>query len=89
MHLRRGVPALAAILSLAATAPSAAYGLERASYGASGVASTTVVQPHSSDSTDWLVAIGAAGGVTVVGGGMVVKRRQTRDRKRAHTATAS
>lgn len=87
MRLHRGVATLAAVLSLAGISAPVAYGLDNVTPGSGGQATPLRVQQASSGPSDWLIAVGAAGAITVLGTGAAAQRRHTR-RHRAPAATA-
>jgi len=86
MRLHRGVPMLAAALTLAASAPAAADGAARVGYESSGGTPRAFTQHQPGGSDGWLIAAGAAGGAVVLGGGMTVRRHRTRDRQHVPAA---
>jgi hypothetical protein len=85
MRLHRGVPVLAAVLSLAGTSAPVAYGFENLGPSDGGQVTPVRVQQGSSGSNDWLIAAGAAGGLTVIGAGAAAKRRHSQRHRRAVT----
>ena len=78
MRLHKSVPTLAAIFTLVAAA-SPAYAVERVSNGNPGGQPAAITQHHSDDSIDWIIGIGAATGLTVVGTGVAASRRRGRE----------
>lgn len=80
MRLRRDVPLLAAVLTLAGSSTPAAYGLANRAPISGGDQPTARVQ-NSAAASDDLLAFGvAAGGLALVGVGMASSRRSTRRR---------
>ena len=78
MRLHRSVPVLAAALALAGvSAPVASAHDAMAPSGGIGQP-TTVVQHHSTGSTDWIIGIGTATGIAVVGTGTAAGLRHRR-----------
>ncbi len=79
MRLHRCVPVLAAVVSLAGVSAPVAYGSEAmAGSGGTPVPTTQVVQHHSAGSIDWVVGIGAATGIVVLGTGAAATLRGRR-----------
>lgn len=77
MRIHRGLAMLAAVLSLAGISAPVAYGFDnRAPSGGSQV-TPIQVQQGSAGSNDWLIAVGAAGGLTAIGAGAAAKRRHS------------
>jgi hypothetical protein len=64
----------AAVITLAA--PSAASAYVRTDGGGPNAPTRAVVQHHSGDSIDWVIGIGAAGGLAAVGAGVATKRHR-------------
>jgi hypothetical protein len=86
MRLRRDVPLLAAVLTLAGSGTPAAYGLANRAPISGGDQPTARVQ-NSAPGSDQLLAFGvAAGGLALVGVGTTTSRRSAR--RRAGTAGA-
>lgn len=77
MRLHRGVPVLAAVVTLAGSAP--AYAFDAGTQGG-GIPQTptALAAHHQSGSTDWLIGVGAASGVALIGAGVAGSRRVTR-----------
>jgi hypothetical protein len=76
---------LAALVTLVGgAAPAGAYTLNAGGGGPAQTTTPVVAHHHSSGSSDWLIAVGAAGGVALVGAGVAGSRRANR-----RTATAS
>ncbi len=75
MRLRRAVPMLATVITLTAgaTAP-AALALDNTAPSAGQPAALA----HPSNSSDWLVVLGTAGCVTLLGSGLAANRRGAR-----------
>jgi hypothetical protein len=87
MRLHRGVPMLASVPTLVGTS-TPAYAFVRPSGGGQGGQPTALTQHHSGDSTDWVVGIGAAGAVAVLGSAAgVARRRRTLVTRPARTAS--
>lgn len=82
MHLHRCVPVVAAVISLAgATSAPVALAAEAMAPGGGGTVpptATTVVQHHSAGSADWIIGIGTATGIVVLGTGALATRRNRR-----------
>jgi hypothetical protein len=78
MRLHRGVPMLAAVATLAVTAPSAYAHDAIAPSGGVPQTAPTVVANNSSDSTGLLIGVGAAGGVALATVGVAGSRRRHR-----------
>ncbi|HUA48646.1 MAG TPA: hypothetical protein VMA77_25665 [Solirubrobacteraceae bacterium] len=82
MHLHRCLPVVAAVVSLAgATSAPAALASEAMAPGGGGTVpptTTTVVQHHSAGSVDWIVGIGTATGIVILGTGALATRRNRR-----------
>jgi hypothetical protein len=72
---------LATVLTLVGTS-TPAYAFVGASGRGPSSQPTAVAQHHSGDSLDWVIGIGAAGAVTMLGTGVPVARRR-------HTPPAS
>jgi hypothetical protein len=86
MRLHRGVPMLAAVFTLVGTSAPAASGYIRTSVGGPSGQPAVVTHHSSGDSTDWLVGIGALGGLAVFGTGLTAKRSGAR--KQQHNRMA-
>jgi heme/copper-type cytochrome/quinol oxidase subunit 1 len=86
MRLRRPVPMLVAAVSAAAiAAPAAQARFDNTTYPPLGA---PYAVHHGGSSTDWtLVALGAAGGVALIGAGTATSLRATR--RTAHVRAAS
>jgi hypothetical protein len=84
MRLRKSVPMLAAIVTLAGAA-SPAHAVERVSNGGPS-GQPTAISHHSDDSMDWIIGLGAATGLTVIGTGVAVSRRRGGHRDRTLVA---
>ncbi|HUA44161.1 MAG TPA: hypothetical protein VMA77_02970 [Solirubrobacteraceae bacterium] len=80
MRLHRCVPVLAVVVSLAGvSAPLAeASQAEAPSAGIPQPTTPTVIQHHSAGSADWIIGIGTAAGIAVLGTGAVATRRNRR-----------
>jgi hypothetical protein len=82
MHLHRCVPVVAAVISLAgATSAPVALASDAMAPGGGGPVpptTTTVVQHHSAGSIDWIIGIGTATGIVVLGTGALATRRNRR-----------
>ena len=76
MRTHRCVPTLAAVIALAAPA-APAYGADIDAPGGGGTVSTVVAHQQAS-SSDWLIGVGAAAGVVLVGAGVAGSRRTSR-----------
>ena len=74
MRLHRGVPMLAAVLTLAGTSAPAANAFVGVSAGGPSGQPTRVTQHPSGDNADWAIAIAAAGGLTLAGAGFAARR---------------
>jgi len=84
MRLHRVVPMLASVATLAAvSAPAASAQQPISPSGGVPQTGTTLAAHHSSGSSDWLIGVGAAGGVVLVSAGLAGTRRAHR-----RTATA-
>jgi hypothetical protein len=87
MRLHRGVPTLAAVLTLIGSSAPAAHGFELAGAPTPSPGHNTVAQRQSSGSDDWAVEIGAVGAVTVLAtAAAVARRRHAPTSRRARTA---
>ena len=88
MRLRRDVPLLAAVLTLAGSSAPAAYGLANRAPIAGGDQPKAARVQDSAAGSDELLAFGvAAGGLALVGAGIASSRRSTR--RRSGTVRAS
>lgn len=76
MRIHRAVPMFAAVASLAAGTAPAAQAFDNSAPTAGQAA--TLTQHHPSASVDWLIALGTAGGITVLSGGLAAGRRSPR-----------
>jgi hypothetical protein len=81
MRLHRGVPMLAAALTLATASP--AFASEFVSDGNGSGQPTAASQHHSSDSAQWALDVGAAGGLAAIATGLAVTRSRARKRQHA------
>ena len=86
MRPHRGVPMLAAVFTLVGASAPAASGYIRTSVGSLSGQPAVITHHSAGDSTDWLVGIGAAGGLAVFGTGLTAKR--SRARKQQHNRMA-
>jgi hypothetical protein len=84
MRLHRGVPMIAAFITMAGPCVPAALGFERAGAPTASGQPTALVEHHSGDSSEWAIGFGAAGGLAVSATGLTVIR--SRARKRQHAA---
>jgi hypothetical protein len=76
MLLRKSVPMLAAVVSLAGVSTPAAYGFDNTASPAAAGRPTALVQHRSPSSTDWLlIGVGSAGAITLAGAGVTATRR--------------
>jgi hypothetical protein len=89
MRLHRGVPMLAAVVTLAGVSAPAAYGLDDISPGGGGSQAATPAVDHSAGPSDWLIGLGAAGGITLAGAGLASSRRTRRRTGSAHRVRAA
>ena len=80
MRLHRCMPMLATVVTLAGVAAPVAEASQAMAPGGglSQPASPTVVQHHSAGSVDWVIGIGTAAGLAVLGTGAVATRRNRR-----------
>ena len=81
MRLHRCMPVLATVVALAGvSAPVAQASQAMAPEGGGSVqaAAPTVVQSHSAGSVDWIIGIGTATGIAVLGTGVAATRRNRR-----------
>lgn len=88
MRLHRGVPMLAAVIALAGSPAASAY-VQPAGGGGPIRQPTALTQHHSGDSIGWVIGIGTAGGLAVVGSGVAAKRSQGRKQRSAQAARAA
>jgi len=89
MRLYRGVPLLAAVVTLAGVSTPAAYGFDSVSPAGGGGQPTAPVVDHSAGPSDWLIGLGAAGGITLAGAGVASSRRARRRTASAHRVRAA
>ncbi len=92
MRLSHRAPVLAAVLALAGTAAPVASGHQMPGSGgpsAAGPHQIALAQRHSGDTTDWVIGIAAAGGLAVVGTGLVANRRRSRHPQPTKTPSAA
>jgi hypothetical protein len=75
MRLHRGVPMVAAVLTLTGTFVPAASAYMRVGTPAAYGQPTTLVHRQSSGSDDWAIEIGTVGAITILGTGVAVTRR--------------
>jgi hypothetical protein len=88
MRLHKSVPTLAAIFTLVGAA-TPAYGFEPVSSGSPSGDRAAITEHHAHDSTDWIIGIGAATGLTLIGTGAAVSRRRGREHARMPVAPGS
>ena len=88
MRVHKSVPTLAAIVTLAAAA-SPAYAIEQVSNGSPSSQAAAATQHHSDGSIDWIIGIGAATGLTVIGTGVAASRRRGREHHRVPVVPGS
>ena len=86
MRPHRGVPMLAAVFTLVGASAPAASGYIRTSVGSPSGQPAVITHHSAGDSTDWLVGIGAVGGLAVFSTGLTAKR--SRARKQQHNRIA-
>ena len=86
MRPHRGVPMLAPVFTLVGASAPAASGYIRTSVGSLSGQPAVITHHSAGDSTDWLVGIGAVGGIVVVGTGLTANR--ARARKQQHNRMA-
>ncbi len=77
MRLRRVVPMLATAITLS-TGAAAPAALALDNTAPSSGQPTTLVLHHPDSSVDWLIILGTAGGVTLLGSGLAANRRGAR-----------
>ena len=78
MRLHRGVPMFAAVVTLAGVSAPTAYAFDANSPGGGGGQPAPLVQSNSGSSSDWLIGVGAAGGIALLGTGMAATARSRR-----------
>jgi hypothetical protein len=78
MRIHRCVPMLAAVVSLSGVSAPVAYGFEAMSPGGDIAQPAPVVQHHSGSSIDWVIGIGTATGIVVLGTGAAATMRNRR-----------
>jgi hypothetical protein len=76
MRLHRGVPIVAAVVSLAGVSTRAAYAFDSQAPGGGGQPTAALVQHPPSSSTDWLlIGVGSAGAITLAAAGVGATQR--------------
>jgi hypothetical protein len=92
MRLSHRAPTLAAVLVLAGAAAPVASGHQVAGGGGPSVGApqhSALVQRHSGDTSDWVIGIATAGGLAVIGTGLVANRRHVRRPQPTKTPSAA
>lgn len=75
MRLHRGVPMLAAVVTLTGLGTPAAYAFKSETASAGAQPTAALVQHHPSGSTDWvLIGVVGAGAITLAGAGVSASR---------------
>jgi hypothetical protein len=78
MRVHRGIAVLATALTMAGTSTPAANAFIRVGSRSSSGQPATATHPRSGESIDWVIGIGTAAGITLLGTGLVATRRRTR-----------
>lgn len=78
MRVHRGIAVLATVLTMAGTSAPAANAFIRVGSGSSRGQPATVSHQRSDEPIDWVIGIGGAAGITLLGTGLVARRRRTR-----------
>ncbi len=94
MRLYRRAPMLAAALALAGTAAPGASAHQMPGAGGPGISGSgsqrsALVQRHSGDTIDWVIGVGAAGGLAAIGIGVAAKRDRGHKRQSTEIARAA
>jgi hypothetical protein len=82
MRLHRCVPVLAAVVSLAGVSAPLAEASDAMAPGGGGPVHLAAPAPHQTGSSDWLIGLGTATGIVVLGTGAIVTARDRRASRR-------
>ena len=78
MRVHRGIAVLATVVTMAGTSAPAANAFIRVGSGSSRGQPATGSDQRSDESIDWVIGLGGAAGLTLLGTGLVARRRRTR-----------
>jgi hypothetical protein len=77
MRVHRGIAVLATVLTMAGTSTPAANAFIRVGSGSPSGQPATASHQRSDASIDWVIGLGSAAGITLLGTGLVATRRRT------------
>ena len=78
MHVHHGIAVLATIFTMAGTSTPAANANIRVSSDSSRGQPAAGSHQRSDEPIDWVIGIGSAAGITLLGAGLVASRRRVR-----------